>query len=57
MTLPVTPVRTRADRRPQVLLAATQVVLQVLPVGFRELWSGDDLVDGGDCVIGRGVLD
>ena len=20
-------------------------------------WSGDDLVDGGDCVIGRGVFD
>ncbi len=22
-----------------------------------ELWSGDDLVDGGDCVIGRVVFD
>ena len=23
----------------------------------RRLWSGDDLVDGGDCVIGRVVFD
>ncbi len=36
----------------------TRPVARFIPqAAVRWYWSGDDLVDGGDCVIGRVVFD
>ena len=55
------PARGGAVEQPKSSMGSESCALAALGAGYAASpscrWSGDDFVDSGDCVIGRGVFD